>query len=110
MRLGVSLILLLFMGIPFSGCKTENSELIEEKRFISIYADILYLSGDQYQEEDEVLQREYMDSLLTANDMTMEDFERTLRYYNQDAFRWKNFIEKVIRELETRRDQDSDSS
>jgi hypothetical protein len=108
MRLIVSGLVLSILCL--SGCGSRESNRIEEKQFISLYADILYITGEQYVEEDSLRYQERIDSILTEYAVTPESFESTLHYYGNDALRWKGLIEKTVRELEARRDQGEDSS
>jgi hypothetical protein len=93
-----------------SGCGRQESNRIGEKQFISLYADILYITGEQYVEEDSLRYQERIDSIFAEYAVTPESFENTLRYYGDDASRWKELIDKTVRELEARRDQGDDSS
>jgi uncharacterized protein YceK len=108
MRLIVMVLVLSILCL--SGCGSRESNRIDEKEFISLYADILYITGQQYVWEDSLRYQDQIDSILTEYAVTPESFESTLRYYANDALRWKELIEKTVRELEARRDQGEDSS
>jgi hypothetical protein len=59
------------------------------------------------EESDEYI--EQLDSVLTHHGVSHEAFNASLSYYSEDPHRWKDLIDRVILELESRSDQEFES-
>ncbi len=69
-------------------CKKQPA--IEEKKFIKIYADMIFMqdtSSSQLEIKEEVLKR------FNVNE---KDYDNTIKYYNADPERWQPFFDSVI--------------
>lgn len=77
---------------------------------VNLYADVLIISSEYEEGNEPGRYFEQLDSVLAIYGTDRETFESTLKYYQDDPFRWKELIDLVIRDLEDRRDQTTDSS
>lgn len=91
----LSFLLILFL---FSGC---NNGLIEEQKFIEIYAKIL-VANQRIGSENELFIKEKK-KILSDFNVSEEKFLKTLDYYSETPERWKEFSDKVIVYLENER-------
>lgn len=92
------------------GCSGSTGNKISHETMVKIYADVLIISSEYEEGKEPDRYFEQLDSVLTMYGTNRETFESTLRYYQDDPFRWKELIDLVIRDLEDRRDQTTDSS
>jgi hypothetical protein len=76
---------------------------------VKIYADVLILGSVYVDREESPEYIEQLDSVLTYHGVSHETFNTSLSYYSEDPHRWKDLIDRVILELESRRDQELES-
>ncbi len=82
-----------------NGCN--QSTIIEEEKFIEVYTDMIIASdtvSEAINPKDEVLKK-----VLNKYGITLEDYKRTIQYYNQESQRWEKFFTKAIAYLEQKR-------
>lgn len=103
----ISLIMLLSLS---TGCNESSDRVINRDKLISLYADVLIISGTLEQEDGSERYFEKLDSVLTLHNVSYDRFKVTLEYYQEDPVLWKDLIDNVTRELEKRRDQERDLS
>jgi len=77
---------------------------------VDMYADVLIVTGSYEAGEEPVDYFEQLDSVLATHNVNREEFFTTLDYYREDPYRWKDLLDRVIAELERRRDQALESS
>lgn len=87
--------------IFFLSIDCNQNKIIDEEKFVKIYADIIIandtISGASHS-ADTVLQR-----VLLKHNVTLEQYEATVQYYNQDSERWEKFFSKAIAYLEQKK-------
>ncbi len=93
-----------------SACSDSPDKKIRFEKLVMIYADVLIVSSAYDEEHEPDRYFEQLDSVLAVHGVNRESFDSTLNHYQQDPARWKELLDNVIRELETRRDQVRDSS
>lgn len=76
---------------------------------VQIFADVLVINS-MLELEESPNYDERLDSVLTHHTVDREIFAATLDYYQQDPHRWKDLINRVVTELETRRDAAQEDS
>ncbi len=78
---------------------------IEMDRFAGLYADMLLASstGQQSTRDSSQQTTSQAKSLLPVWNVTPEEYEATLTWYNQDVKRWGPLLEQVVQKLEERR-------
>ena len=91
--------LLLF---PLSSCQQKPpAHVIPEPKFVSVYARLTTASVTARPlPADSLGPARIVDSILTLEGVTREQFEATVRWYNQDVTRWKPFFDEVVAALE----------
>jgi hypothetical protein len=77
-----------------SGCRGEG--VIEEDKFVEVYADIL-IAGDT------VSVGEAKKIVFPRYNISESDYRSTVEYYNSNPEEWENFFNKVIAHIEERR-------
>lgn len=101
-------ICVLLLSVHF-GCGDSPDKLIKRDRMVDIYADVLILSSEYEPGEEPESYDERLDSVLTTHGVERPVFESSLDYYRKDPHRWKDLVQRVVSELEKRRDQVRDS-
>lgn len=87
--------------------RTSPSEALDEERFATVYIALM--------DSAQLIQSSAVDSaahpialrILEREGITLDEFRRTIAYYNADTQRWKAFYQRVIKKLEERRTQKS---
>ena len=91
--------LLSILFFSSSGC--DQSEVIEEEKFIRVYTDVIIAI------DTTSLTAESTNSLLIRilkkHNTTLDNYKSTLEFYNQDSERWEKFFAKAIARLEEKR-------
>jgi len=98
----------MFVAVAFmsalGSCRHEGppDSLIDKPRFVQLYCDLLR-NAQRVRDwgQDSVVARRYADSVMASAGITDEQFESTLRWYNEDIERWREFSEEVTRTLES---------
>jgi hypothetical protein len=91
-------IFLLLLAAP--GC--ERYGLLEEDRFVVIYADILIAS-------DTTSVNQAREQAFKKHNITEEEYQNTVEYYNNNPEEWEFFFNKVIAHIEEERKASSSS-
>jgi len=86
-----SLILIISAGLL--SCKKQPA--IDEKKFIKIYADMIFM-----QDTSTSSQLEIKKEVLKRFNVTENDYDKTIKYYNDDPERWQPFFDSVITYIE----------
>ena len=97
--------ILVSYGVLFSACQNQNR--INEDKFVKIYTDMVIA-------QDSIIDRKTPDSLQVVNPRTnarneilkrynvsLDQYQSTVDYYNQDPERWQTFFDKVIAEVDS---------
>ena len=86
-----SLILILLVAIQ--SCK--NRQAIEEKKFVKIYTDMIFMK-----DTSSLSQLEIKEELLKRFNVHENDYDNTIKYYNDDPERWQPFFDSIITYIE----------
>lgn len=89
-----------------AGCKENN--VIDEEKFINIYTDIIIARDTTSLKLNQESENEVIKAVLKKWDAALEDYEKTIKYYNQESNRWEGFFEKALKYLEEKRKNASD--
>lgn len=100
----------IILSFIVSGCDNSSEKKIRLEKMVTIYADLLIISSAYEEGKEPDAYFEQLDSVLTEHDVNRATFDSTLKHYQKDPVRWKELIDRVIRELEDRRDQVLDAS
>ncbi len=84
-------LIILFFLIPILFLSCENSPPIEQRKLIKIYSAMLFL-----QDTTSLSQSEIKDITLKKFNVSSDDYDKTVTYYNQDPKRWQSFFDSVI--------------
>lgn len=93
---------MIFLALVFFlsyGCN--QNKIIEEEKFIEIYANIIIdkdTTSWTEKSEDGVIKR-----VLAKHNVTLDDYKTTVQYLNQDSERWEKFFSKAIAYLEQKK-------
>ncbi len=98
-------LILVFYGVLFSACKNQNR--INEDKFVKIYTDMVIA-------QDSIIDKKTTDSLHVINphtnardsvlkkyNVSLEQYQLTVDFYNQDPERWQTFFDKVIANVDS---------
>lgn len=94
-----TIVLLLFLLFISNGCN--QNRIIEEEKFIEVYTDIIIASdtaSEAINSKDQVLKK-----VLSKYGISLEDYKRTIQYYNQESQQWEKFFTKAAAYLEKKR-------
>jgi hypothetical protein len=103
MRKSIALIsLAAFFLVPLGSCRHEGqSNILPESKFVSVYARLTAVTVTARPvPPDSLGSARLVDSILTLEGVTREQFDATVRWYNEDVQRWKPFFDQVVRALE----------
>lgn len=88
-------------------CSKEEprSAVVEKDKFESVYVELL--------DSAQVIQSAPTDStlspvaerILKRHEIPIEQFKATVRFYNADAKKWKEFFEDVVKRIDERRNK-----
>ena len=95
-------ILLAFLAIPvfFAGCR--NDDIVkDEDKFAAVYVDLVIIN-EQYR-SDSVLISSKVDSVYRKHGITEESYQSTIKYYQDNPERWKEFFNKAEAYLKEKR-------
>lgn len=88
-------LLLLSIVISFSLQSCKESPPVDEKKFIRIYTDMIIM-----QDTSSSTQQEIKKEVLKRFNVTENDYDNTIKYYNNDPERWQPFFDSVITYIE----------
>jgi len=104
---GVKKIIILLSTSLMWACHpaSEAHPPIEMDRFAGLYADMLLApsTGEQSTLDSSQQSTLQAKSVLTVWNVTPEEYEATVTWYNQDVKRWGPLLEHVVQKLEERR-------
>lgn len=88
-----------------AGCQSGNPPpgTIDEARFVGLYADLLQESHrSRNAHADSATAARNAAAVFERHGVSVESFDATVSWYNEDIRRWQPFLEKVTAEMERR--------
>ena len=80
---------ILIISIGFQSCK--KSSAIDEKKFIKIYADMIFMQDTSFLSQSEIKQK-----VLKKFSVKETAYDATIEYYNSDPEKWQKFFDSTI--------------
>jgi len=99
-NLFIIIILLLPALLTITSCN--RNKRIDEDKFIKVYVDLIFAQDTL---KTDILQ--IKKDVLARNSVTETEYEKTLKYYNSDPEKWREFFDKAISYLEELKKQNS---
>lgn len=87
-------ILFICSQILFFSCG--NDQPISEEKFIKIYANMVIMQDTSSLNQDQV-----RDKVLSNYKYSLNDYKKTIDFYNSDPERWQKFFDKVVTYVES---------
>jgi hypothetical protein len=100
----IPLVVIVLTSLP--GC--EENKVIDEEKFINIYTDIIIARDTTSLSSNQESENVIINAVLKKWGATPEDYQETIKYYNQESSRWEDFFSKAIKHLEEKRKPVSD--
>ena len=97
------LILLLLAAFVLRGCTTGKKPDPNpgDDKFVNLHANLLiFRERSLIQRRDSGAVRRGKDSIFAAYHATPDEYEKALEWYKRDIESWKEFNEKVVKQLE----------
>ena len=86
-------IFFIFLAIVISSmlqsCKKTSA--IDEKQFIKIYADMIFM-----QDTSSLSQLSIKEKVMAKYKVSENDFDNTIKFYNDDPEKWQPFFDSVV--------------
>lgn len=79
----------LLISVGFLSCKKSAS--IDEKKFIKIYADMIFMQDTSTLSQSIIKQK-----VLKKFSVTETDYDATIEYYNSEPEKWQKFFDSTI--------------
>ena len=79
--------------ILLQGCGKEK-KIIPEEKFIQVYVDLLILQDTT--STDKLSLDSLKTPVFTTHNVTSEEYDATINYYNSQPKRWEEFFDKAI--------------
>ena len=79
------------------GCS--DDKIIEQDKLVLVYTDLLIIQ-DTVSSKDKSLDS-LRNSVFSGYNVTQEEYENTIKYYNEDIIRWEVFFDKVTSHLDS---------
>lgn len=87
------------VGLSFLfGC--ENKNIIDEEKFVQIYAE--WLTSSEADSSSSVSNLK-LNKILEKYQVDFKEYQTTIEYYNQDSQRWERFFTKTLTYLENQK-------
>jgi hypothetical protein len=83
------ILFILIISVSFQSC--QKSSVIDEKKFIKIYAEMLFM-----QDTSMLSQQTIKESVLKKFNVSENDYDHTITFYNDDPERWPKFFDSTI--------------
>lgn len=81
--------LVIIVSSSIQSCK--KSPAIDERKFIKIYADMIFM-----QDTSSISQPIIKEKVLKKFSISENDYNNTIRFYNDDPEKWQSFFDSVI--------------
>jgi hypothetical protein len=97
-----AILFVLMLLVPIASCRQErDANILPESKFVSVYGRLTTASVTARPPlPDSLARKEFVDSVLALEGVTRDQFETTIRWYNEDVQRWRSFFDEVVRALE----------
>lgn len=86
-------VLLFVLTLVMQSCK-QNPQ-IEEKKFVEIYSEMIFM-----QDSTSLPQPEIKNIVLKKFGVSKNDFDETIKFYNEEPERWQKFFDSTIAYIE----------
>jgi hypothetical protein len=80
--------------LGMQSCK--QNPKIEEKKFIKIYSEMIFMQDSS----SSLTQNEIKIKVLKKFDTSKNDFDETIKFYNEEPERWQKFFDSTIAYIE----------
>lgn len=88
--------LTLFITIISTGLQScKKQPVIDEQKFVKIYADMIFMQDTSLSSKSEIKK-----DVLKRFNVTENDYDKTIKFYNDDPDRWQPFFDSVITYIE----------
>ncbi len=83
----------------------QNDKIIDEDKFVNVYTEMI-IAQDSISvfPKDSLLTKnirtQIRDSILNKFNVSLNQYQRTVDYYNEEPLRWQEFFDKVFAEVE----------
>jgi len=88
-RIAPMVLFILFTFTIFQSC--QKSTAIDEKKFIKIYAEMIFM-----QDTSSLSQNTIKEKVLKKFSVSENDYNSTIKFYNNDPEKWQTFFDSVI--------------
>lgn len=82
--------------VIFISCEEKPS--IEENKFVKVYAELISVPDSI--SVDSTKYFDYKQKIFSEFNLTENDYEQTVEFYNKDPKRWEDFFNKVVKHIE----------
>ena len=83
------ILFILIISVSFQSC--QKSSAIDEKKFVKIYAEMLFM-----QDTSTLSQQTIKENILKKYNVSEKDYSNTINFYNDDPERWQKFFDSTI--------------
>ena len=87
----------LFLIFIFFSCS--DGKIIPEEKFVNVYTDLVIAQDTSKVKNHDIIFRKY--------NITVDEYEKTIEYYNEKPERWIKFFDSVIQKVENLKEQKS---
>lgn len=94
------LLILFIISVFFAGCR--NDDIVDdENKFAAVYVDLVMVN-EQFQGDTTVIHAK-TDSIFRTHGVTEEQYRTTLKYYEENPEKWKEFFQRAESYLKEKR-------
>ncbi|MDR0971176.1 MAG: DUF4296 domain-containing protein [Bacteroidales bacterium] len=107
-KLFIPITLLITLIIFFSSCKKhkeENKGIIPQKEFVEVLTELKKAEGLAIFKRDSTIKqrnirlREYSREILKKHNITLKDYQKSMKYYSEDEEKLNEIIEQVSNKI-----------
>jgi hypothetical protein len=99
MKESIKILVYVLVVFALAGCSKE--EVDETDKFIDVYSEMLVISAKKTLTDS--TRRQQVDSLLTANKYTVDEFKEITDKYANDPVKWKDIYKEIVEEIDAKK-------
>ena len=99
MKESIKILIYILVVFVLVGCSKEKSD--ETDKFIDVYSEMLVISANKILTDS--TRRQQVDSLLTANKYTTDEFKEITNKYAKDPVKWKDIYKEIVEKIDAKK-------
>jgi hypothetical protein len=99
MKENIKILICILVVFILVGCSKEGADVPD--KFVDVYSEMLVISANKILTDS--TREQQVDSLLTVNEYTVDEFKEVADKYAQDPIKWKDIYKEIVEKIDAKK-------